>query len=247
MSAIQNIFEAAPIAGQDYSTRFRESIIAFLDADPTHTVEIAWSPGHEGIRGNERADKLAKAATQLRGSNQTTGTHALHLAKTKVIDNWRREWKCTPPSGHYAIADHRPPSLKPPPHFLSLDCRIYGLVTQARTGHAFTGEYYATSVPSNDVRCPCGEAGQALQTRTHIIRDCPRHDRHRHHLESAIPNGHIADILGTPEGIFALANFIKASGAFTKTGEPPPQTPLIEQTLDEALENLDAGEEASGD
>ncbi|KAF8588765.1 hypothetical protein K439DRAFT_1334440, partial [Ramaria rubella] len=105
-------------------------------------------------------------------------------------------------------------------------------------GHTFTGKYYVTSIPSNDVGCPCSKA---LQTRTHIICDCPRHDRHRHHLESAIPNGRVSDILRTPKGIVALANFIKASGAFTKMGGPPPQAPLTEQTLNEALGNADTG------
>ncbi|KAF8591330.1 hypothetical protein K439DRAFT_1263405, partial [Ramaria rubella] len=95
----------------------------------------------------------------------------------------------------------------------------YGLVIQARTGHTFTGEYYSTNVPTNETCCPCGAA---LQTRTHILCTCPRYDKHRHILDTAVPSGHIADILGMPEGINALVNFITASGAFTKTGEPPP-------------------------
>ncbi|KAF8573960.1 hypothetical protein K439DRAFT_1297246, partial [Ramaria rubella] len=71
--------------------------------------------------------------------------------------------------------------------------RTYGLVIQARTGHAFTGEYYATNVPSNETGCPCGAA---LQTRLHILRNCPRHSEYRHILDEAVPSGHIADILG---------------------------------------------------
>ncbi|KAF8578451.1 hypothetical protein K439DRAFT_1280387, partial [Ramaria rubella] len=92
----------------------------------------------------------------------------------------------------------------------------YGLVTQACTGHAFTSEYYATNVPSNDIGCPCSEANQ---TRKHILQDCPRYDEHCHILNLAVPNGHIADIFGTKVGITALAEFIEASGAFTKTGK----------------------------
>ncbi|KAF8586395.1 hypothetical protein K439DRAFT_1341148, partial [Ramaria rubella] len=85
-------------------------------------------------------------------------------------------------------------------------------------GHAFTGEYYATNVPDNDRGCPCSAA---IQTRAHILQDCTRYNTHRHILDAVVPNGRIADILGTKEGIAALADFIEASGAFTKTGEPP--------------------------
>ncbi|KAF8583294.1 hypothetical protein K439DRAFT_1348946, partial [Ramaria rubella] len=113
----------------------------------------------------------------------------------------------------------------------------YGLVTQARMGHAFTGEYYETNVPSNDIGCPCGTA---KQTREHILRDCPRYDAYRHILQMAVPSGHIPDILGTKEGITALAEFIEASGAFTKTGEPP--KPLEEEDNRAAPEDPNAAE-----
>ncbi|KAF8581097.1 hypothetical protein K439DRAFT_1355149, partial [Ramaria rubella] len=82
----------------------------------------------------------------------------------------------------------------------------HGLVVQSRTGHAFMGEYYATSVPANETGYPCGVT---LQTQAHILQECPRYDEHRHILEDAVPNGHIADILGTPNGITALASFLQ--------------------------------------
>ncbi|KAF8588031.1 hypothetical protein K439DRAFT_1336262, partial [Ramaria rubella] len=117
-------------------------------------------------------------------------------------------------------------------------------------GHAFTGKYYTTNVPENETGCPCGAT---LQTWAHILQECPRYDEHRHILKDAVArpdtefkvfptdNVHIADILGTPNGITALASFIEASGAFTKTGSPPKEA-VIEQTLDAALEASDAGD-----
>ncbi|KAF8573230.1 hypothetical protein K439DRAFT_1665865 [Ramaria rubella] len=47
-------------------------------------------------------------------------------------------------------------------------------------------------------------------------------------FEIAVPSGHIAEILGTPEGIATLANYISASGAFTETGKPLPDPTAIE-------------------
>ena len=59
---MESIFEGHPGAQQRSSLAFREIIIEFLDADPRHTVEISWVPSHVKIRGNERADAIAKRA-----------------------------------------------------------------------------------------------------------------------------------------------------------------------------------------
>lgn len=37
---------------------------------PTTTVKLFWIPSHRGIGGNEEADRLAKAATNLQGVNR---------------------------------------------------------------------------------------------------------------------------------------------------------------------------------
>ncbi|KAJ7608049.1 hypothetical protein DFH06DRAFT_1018190, partial [Mycena polygramma] len=52
--------------------------------------------------------------------------------------------------------------------------------------------------------------------------NCPRYDDHRDILRKASATIHLPDILGTKEGIAALADFIEKSGAFTKTGAPRP-------------------------
>ena len=82
------------------------------------------------------------------------------------------------------------------------------------------GEYYQRHVPSEDVSCPCGAS---VQTRDHILRDCPRYDAHRHLIRAqARTTVDTHALMSTKEGIIALSKFIAASGAFTKTGEPPP-------------------------
>ncbi|KAJ3793320.1 hypothetical protein GGU11DRAFT_666042, partial [Lentinula aff. detonsa] len=91
----------------------------------------------------------------------------------------------------------------------------FGRVTQCRTGHAFIGEYYSMFVSSENVDCPCGEQ---IQTREHILRECPRYKEYRYILKKASQDISLADILGTKEGIEALSEFLELSGAFTKTG-----------------------------
>ncbi|KAJ6455077.1 hypothetical protein C8R47DRAFT_1328976 [Mycena vitilis] len=61
-----------------------------------------------------------------------------------------------------------------------------------------------------------------FETRAHILQECPRYDDHRDILRKASATIHLPDILGTKEGIAALADFIEKSGAFTKTGAPRP-------------------------
>ncbi|KIJ67387.1 hypothetical protein HYDPIDRAFT_84672, partial [Hydnomerulius pinastri MD-312] len=86
-----------------------------------------------------------------------------------------------------------------------------------RTGHGFFGEYFAHFVPTNDQSCPCGEP---LQTREHILAECPIYDDHRETLCEASEDLIISDLLGTEEGIKALVTFIRQSGAFKKLDQP---------------------------
>ncbi|KAF7350488.1 RnaseH domain transposon factor [Mycena venus] len=129
------------------------------------------------------------------------------------------------------MANRFPPSMKPTTHFTSLKREVFGRVTQCRIGHCFSGEYYNRFVPSENVNCPCGEE---LQTREHILRTCPRYEDHRHLLRSVSRDISLPEILGTKDGIAALAKFLEESGAFTKTGTPrrPQETPSFEDEPD---------------
>jgi hypothetical protein len=115
------------------------------------------------------------------------------------------------------MANRFPPSLRPTARFKELKREIFGRVFQCRTGHGYIGEYYNKFVPSENIDCPCGEA---IQTREHVLRECPLYEDHRHILEEVSRDISVPEILGTKEGISALAEFLDVSGAFTKTGEP---------------------------
>lgn len=74
-------------------------------------------------------------------------------------------------------------------------------------------------VPTEDPSCSCGEE---IQTREHILRRCPQalYHEHRHLFHEASPELDLSIILGTKNGILALAEFIQASKAFTKAQQP---------------------------
>ncbi|KAK0504356.1 hypothetical protein EDD18DRAFT_1133225, partial [Armillaria luteobubalina] len=70
-----------------------------------------------------------------------------------------------------------------------------------------------------------------MQTRSHIIRECPRYKGHRERLHEVSNDIYLPDILGTNEGVEALTSFLEKSGAFTKTGNPkqPPMRPTLNE------------------
>lgn len=230
-AAIESILDLGVHSGQHWSRKFCDAANEFLGADAHNLITIRWTPGHRGIKGNEMADRIAKSAatsgsrTSGSGTTQQTPTfiHMRRRAKEKALEAWTESWRkvqstCDRRGTGFAAADYFPPKLTPQPHFTNItNRRVYGLVTQCRTGHAFTGEYYSRFVPTEDVACPCGTH---LQTRKHILLECPRYEDARNatllHI-SVSPT--VNDILGTQDGIRALSRFIAKTGAFTKTGD----------------------------
>ncbi|KAJ3759891.1 hypothetical protein EV360DRAFT_40953 [Lentinula raphanica] len=92
------------------------------------------------------------------------------MNKKKTELAWKKECDRRPVTGRFTIANRIPLSLKPTEHLKTMQRELFGGVVQCRTGHAFVGKYYSKFVPGENVDCPCGEA---LQTREHILRECP--------------------------------------------------------------------------
>jgi len=59
------IFDPKPQPGQLYTANFHRRMAKFLNNNTTCTIEINWCPSHCKIQGNDRADELAKEATQM--------------------------------------------------------------------------------------------------------------------------------------------------------------------------------------
>lgn len=107
--------------------------------------------------------------------------------------------------------------------------------------YCFIGEYYHQFLPAEPYNCPCG---QPTQTRAHILQDCPRDAPHRHVLRAASRTIDLPTVLGTKDGITALATFIARSGAFTKTSATRP-VPAEGET--EAQDAEDTADDDPGD
>ena len=140
MSTIQRIFKGSPGKAQAHSRGFRHEIFNILNTDDEAMIAISWCPGHQGIPGNEEADKLAKSGSKLppERPNYKTQAYIVALHKREMQEAWHHRWSNTPnpPSAWFQLANNFPPLLKPTERLLSMDCKMFSRLTQCRTGHA---------------------------------------------------------------------------------------------------------------
>ena len=172
-AAVLAIADPRPQAAQIFTTNFHNTIRHVLETHNARTIKIAWCPSHCRIKGNDRADTLAKEATQRERQTpySVSCSNALRCSKNTILKLWQIDWRNLPKEGNFAIANRFPPSLKPTPHFLQLqhDHELFGRLTQCRTGHAYTGEFRRRFLPhlGESNTCPCDNT--MLQTREHIL------------------------------------------------------------------------------
>lgn len=240
-SAASSIFNPRPTGGQSYAHSFYQLASRFLDANSTNRISVRWCPSHCGIRGNERADRLAKQATTLPSTTLTTRSNAVRRAKLAAQKEWTKEWRASPHQGWFTVADRIPPSLKPTKHALRLANKreIYGRIVQARTGHEYTGEFRRRFAFDEPYTCPCDNT--TLETREHILVHCPRFELWRQGLRQASREIVLSEILGSNKGIEALEVFLRRSKAFTRPPDTPRPPPPDDQPLGDQPPAIDNG------
>ena len=252
-AATTAITDPKPKSSQFFALKFHHTIRPLLTSHNNLKISISWCPSHCGITGNERADKLAKEATELERQIPFSVSHsnAKRRAKSSSLKLWQIDWKNSPRTGRYAIANRLKPSLNPTTHFKNLknNREIFGRVIQCRTGHSYTGDFRRSFLPQSQepITCPCDN--ETIETREHILRECSRFSQHCDILKEVSRTVALPEILGTKEGISALSNFLKKTTAFTRTGSIPTKaTPPTfdnepEQPVDEnqRFEDVDWG------
>lgn len=143
------------------------------------TIQFFWVPAHIGIRGNEKADLLAKAATQetvtsslkipftdLKEQTQSTTKKKIsqlliEQSALKGTDYFRHFYNSSP---------------KPWFNNLKLPREILTTINRCRSGHYSLASSLSKIGLVDSTECECGYEEQDIN---HILWQCPLYDTHR--------------------------------------------------------------------
>jgi ribonuclease HI len=160
-------------------------------------VSTVWCPAHCGIRGNERADTLAKAgasATVPCRFALTTKTWLLAQARKEFLKRWKDELPLSSPS------------FKFPDHLHGVDWADTRAMWRVFCNRSPTDP--PPNIPADP--CPCG---LDLNTSHHLLRDCPLLLVQRTKLlQSTTGDIHTMSFITAPRNTTAIRRFLRATG-----------------------------------
>ena len=169
-------------------------------------VIFCWIPSHVGIMGNERADKLAKAALELEkeGQPRVFFSDFKSFLKEKVFSSWKDRWK--------DMVDDRWTQLRGVQDIIKP--RKWGdkltrgqevKITRLRIGHTkFARDFYY----KDGIQPECIECGEFL-TVQHVLLECGNFYRERNeYFKDRVIS--LSNLLNNPENFRPVLEFFKS-------------------------------------
>jgi ribonuclease HI len=193
-------------------------------------LSIRWISSHSEVKGNEAADKLAKAAAQGRSSRMVDLPHLLRsplpvsasAAKqhfhAKLNSLWSQIWLDSPRKDKFSRIDPDFPFNKFRKRLFNLTRKQSSLIMQLRTGH-FPLNYYLRRIGKvgSDKCTKCQDDPddvQVKETITHFLFECQAYDEERLDLTAKIGRSRlsISKIMKNADRMKALVTYINRTG-----------------------------------
>ena len=158
-SVIQGLLGQAPASSQ-------EAFLDFQQIAERVQVQVYWVPRHQDIRGNEQADRLAKAGAKLPDDKQAQPTIARvsSLRRSKIKTQFSDWWKKTAPTCR-GYRDLGLTASLACPKELDLPRPTLHNLLAARSGHGDFDWYHRHFKHKDNQRCSCG----GLRAPEHLI------------------------------------------------------------------------------
>ena len=226
-AVIKSLLGAKPTSGQHLINAIRLA----ANAIPSR-LAIKWISSHSEVKGNEAADKLAKAAAQGRSSRTVDLPHILRTPlpasasatkqnyHAKLNKLWIKSWLSSPRKDRFSQIDADFPFNRFRKKLFTLTRKQTSLVMQIRTGHIPLNFYLRRIGKADSDRCTSCYTGpnpvQITESINHFLFDCQTHDVARQELIAKIGRRHFSlkKIMTDTDYLKALVTYINRTGRF---------------------------------
>ena len=199
------------------------------------SLGVRWISSHSKVRGNEKADELAKEAASGTSSEAERLPHlvtaplplstsaAKQAYHSKLKERWKDSWTESERGDRFKEIDEKFP-------FNSYRKRTYRLtrsqastLNQLRSGHIPLNNYlFKINRSESDLCQACQEDNyntvQCKETVKHFLFECPAYEEYRNELINKISRSHLnlRDMMSDTDRMTALAQYITRTSRFKK-------------------------------
>ncbi|KHJ32784.1 hypothetical protein EV44_g3492 [Erysiphe necator] len=216
-AALHRLAKLSDLPGQDCQIRAIAAAKKIKEKDAK--ISISWIPGHSQIRGNVKADGLAKKASKLEPLNNETSFASIkfHIANMRN-EQWIK----------YLRKNDDNPRLSRSVYRRKFDWKIISkpLVPrgtrrdiasaffQLKLGHGYNKKYLYQLGHSNTNQCRCG----SIETPEHLIDSCSANKDARHRLKEKLNGNSLTFqlLLHTVRGIEKTVEFLEETNISTR-------------------------------
>ena len=193
---------------------------------------IVWISSHSKVKGNEAADRMAKAAAQGRSSRAVDLPHIFRsplpvstsATKQEFSDRlkrlWKRIWAESPRKERFSLIDPDFPFNKFRKKLFDLTRKQASTIMQLRTGHIALNFYLKRIGKSPSENCAKCEEGpnivHARESINHFLFECQGYDDERMGLTAKIGRSQLSipKIMKNTDHMTALVTYINRTGRF---------------------------------